>query len=148
MRATFMNAGSLFSIGVFFSLMVIGLASALPHTIITQLTAQNVPLPVAQQVASIPPVGVLFAAFLGYNPMQQLLGGKVLSSLPAHNAATLTGHSFFPNLISGPFQHGLMIVFWLAIGMSLVGAVASLARPRRQPAEAVSAQPEKAPADA
>ena len=130
MRATFMNAGSLFSIGVFFSLMVIGLASALPTTIITQLTAQHVPLAVAQQVAAIPPVGVLFAAFLGYNPMQQLLGTKVLSSLPPQNSATLTGHSFFPNLISGPFHHGLMIVFWLAIGMSLVGAFASLAKPK------------------
>jgi MFS family permease len=130
MRATFMNAGSLFSIGVFFSLMVIGLASALPTTIVTQLTAQHVPLAVAQQVAAIPPVGVLFAAFLGYNPMQQLLGTKVLSSLPPQNSATLTGHSFFPNLISGPFHHGLMIVFWLAIGMSLVGAFASLAKPK------------------
>jgi MFS family permease len=131
MRSTFMNAGSVFSIGVFFSLMVVGLASALPHTIVTQLTAQNVPAPVAQQVASIPPVGVLFAAFLGYNPMQQLLGDKVLGALPAKNSATLTGHEFFPNLISGPFHHGLVIVFWLAIGMSLVGAAASLAKPRR-----------------
>jgi MFS family permease len=130
MRATFMNAGSLFSIGVFFSLMVIGLASALPHAIVTQLTAQNVPASVAQQVAAIPPVGVLFAAFLGYNPMQQLLGAKVLNALPAKNAATLTGHQFFPNLISGPFHHGLMIVFWLAIAMSLVGALASLAKPK------------------
>ena len=130
MRATFMNAGSLFSIGVFFSLMVIGLASALPSTIVTELTAQHVPLAVAQQVAAIPPVGVLFAAFLGYNPMQQLLGSHVLSTLPKQNAATLTGHQFFPNLISGPFHHGLMIVFWLAIGMSLVGAAASLAKPK------------------
>ncbi|HTJ67357.1 MAG TPA: MFS transporter [Actinospica sp.] len=130
MRATFMNAGSLFSIGVFFSLMVVGLASALPNTIMTQLTAQHVPAAVAQQVAAIPPVGVLFAAFLGYNPMQQLLGNQVLSSLPKQNAATLTGHQFFPNLISGPFHHGLMIVFWLAIGMSLVGAAASLAKPK------------------
>ncbi|WP_211244774.1 MFS transporter [Actinospica robiniae] len=131
MRSTFMNAGSLFSIGVFFSLMVIGLASQLPHAIVTQLTAQNVPAGVAQQVAAIPPVGVLFAAFLGYNPMQQLLGDKVLNNLPPQNAQTLTGHQFFPNLIAGPFQHGLMIVFWLAIGMSVVGAAASLAKPRR-----------------
>jgi MFS family permease len=148
MRATFMNAGSLFSIGVFFSLMVVGLASALPHTIVTQLTAQNVPPAVAQQVAAIPPVGVLFAAFLGYNPMQQLLGNQVLSKLPAQNAKTLTGHSFFPNLISGPFHHGLMIVFWLAIAMSVVGAVASLARPRKATADAVVTQPAKTPADA
>jgi MFS family permease len=130
MRATFMNAGSLFSIGVFFSLMVVGLASALPSTIVTQLTAQHVPVAVAQQVAAVPPVGILFAAFLGYNPIQQLLGSKMLDSLPKANAQTLTGHQFFPNLIAGPFHHGLMIVFWLAIGMSLVGAAASLAKPK------------------
>jgi len=133
MRSTFMNAGMVFSIGLFFSLMVIGLASQLPNTLITQLTAQHVPMNVAQQVATIPPVGVLFAAFLGYNPMQQLLGSKVLSSLPHQNAATLTGRDFFPNLISGPFHHGLIIVFWLAIGMSLVGAAASLAKARKAP---------------
>ena len=131
MRATFLNAGSLFSIGVFFSLMVVGLASALPNTIVTQLTAQNVPVAIAHQVASVPPVGILFAAFLGYNPMQQLLGTKVLASLPAKNSATLTGHQFFPNLVSGPFHHGLIIVFWLAIGMSLIGAAASLVKARK-----------------
>ena len=143
MRATFMNAGSLFSIGVFFSLMVIGLASALPNTIVTELTAQHVPAAVAHQVAAVPPVGILFAAFLGYNPMQQLLGTKVLAALPAKNSATLTGHQFFPNLVSGPFHHGLMIVFFLAIGMSLVGAAASLAKPKvaAGPANPVPPQP-------
>ncbi|HEX4789667.1 MAG TPA: MFS transporter, partial [Actinospica sp.] len=122
-----------FSIGLFFSLMVIGLASQLPSTMSSALIAQNVPPAVAHQIATIPPVGVLFAAFLGYNPMQQLLGSHVLSSLPAHNAATLTGRDFFPNLIAGPFHHGLIIVFWLAIVMSLVGAAASLARSRKVP---------------
>jgi len=154
MRSTFMNAGMVFSIGLFFSLMVIGLASQLPSTLSTGLIAQHVPANVAHQVATIPPVGVLFAAFLGYNPMQQLLGTHVLSSLPAQNAATLTGRDFFPNLIAGPFHHGLIIVFWLAIGMSLVGAVASLARSRNNTFEAIPAQPKsdakpsKASADA
>jgi MFS family permease len=141
MRSTFMNAGMVFSIGLFFSLMVIGLASQLPSTMSAGLIAQHVPANVAHQVATIPPVGVLFAAFLGYNPMQQLLGTHVLSSLPAQNAATLTGRDFFPNLIAGPFHHGLIIVFWLAIGMSLVGAVASLARSSKAPIEATPARP-------
>jgi MFS family permease len=157
MRSTFMNAGMVFSIGLFFSLMVIGLASQLPSTMSSALIAQNVPPSVAHQIATIPPVGVLFAAFLGYNPMQQLLGTHVLSSLPAQNAATLTGRDFFPNLIAGPFHHGLIIVFWLAIVMSLVGAAASLARSRRTPPglDAIPAQPRqrtgkssKAPTDA
>ncbi|HYR61579.1 MAG TPA: hypothetical protein VET24_02955 [Actinomycetota bacterium] len=74
MRATFMNSGVLLSIGLFFSLMIAGLASALPHTMSAGLTAQGIPAPVATRVASLPPVGSLFAAFLGYNPMKTLLG--------------------------------------------------------------------------
>src|SRR4051812_374339 len=130
MRATFQNAGMVLSIGVFFSLMVAGLAGSLPHTLDSGLTAQGVPAPAAQAIAGLPPVGSLFAAFLGYNPIQELLGPGILSHLPAANAHTLTGREFFPNLISGPFHDGLVIVFWLAIAMALVGALASLATPR------------------
>jgi MFS family permease len=132
MRSTFQNSGMVLSIGLFFSLMVVGLASSLPSTLYSGLTAQGVPAQAAHAVAALPPVGVLFAAFLGYNPIQQLLGPHVLGALPAHNAATLTGRQFFPHLIAGPFHDGLIVVFWLAIGMSLVGALASAIRPPRR----------------
>jgi MFS family permease len=128
MRATFQNAGMVLSIGIFFSLMVAGLAGSLPHTLTTGLTAQGVPLPAAQAVAGLPPVGTLFAAFLGYNPIQELLGPQVLGRLPSANAHTLTGRQFFPNLISGPFHTGLVVVFCLAIAMSLIAAAACLLR--------------------
>jgi MFS family permease len=131
MRATFQNSGMVLSIGLFFSLMVIGLASSLPTTLFNGLTAQGVPASAAHAVAALPPVGVLFAAFLGYNPIQQLLGPHVLHALPAQNAATLTGRQFFPHLIAGPFHDGLVVVFWLAIAMALVGAFASLVRAPR-----------------
>ncbi len=131
MRSTFQNSGMVLSIGLFFSLMVIGLASSLPTTLFSGLTAQGVPASAAHAVAALPPVGVLFAAFLGYNPIQQLLGPHVLHALPAQNAATLTGRQFFPHLIAGPFHDGLVVVFWLAIAMSLVGAAASLVRAPR-----------------
>src|SRR5262249_34712560 len=88
----------------------------------------------AQQVAGLPPVSTLFATFLGNNPIQHLLGGTV-STLPPHDAATLTGHEFFPRLVSGPFHHGLTIVFTAATVMALVAAAASRARGRRQRAE-------------
>ncbi|MFD0397460.1 MFS transporter [Kitasatospora sp. NPDC127121] len=133
MRATFQNAGMVLSIGVFFSLMVAGLAGSLPHTLTAGLTAQGVPAADAHTIASLPPVGTLFAAFLGYNPIQQLLGPHVLGMLPAANARTLTGREFFPQLISGPFHDGLVVVFWLAIAMSLVAAAASLVRERTGP---------------
>ncbi|MFJ2779546.1 MULTISPECIES: MFS transporter [unclassified Kitasatospora] len=133
MRATFQNAGMVLSIGVFFSLMVAGLAGSLPHTLSSGLTAQGVPAGDAQTIASLPPVGTLFAAFLGYNPIRQLLGPHVLGQLPEANAHTLTGRQFFPQLISGPFHDGLVVVFWLAIAMSLVAAAASLVRGRTRP---------------
>ncbi|MEY9856716.1 MFS family permease [Catenulispora sp. GAS73] len=124
-RATFMNAGMVLSMGIFFSLMVAGLSSSLPHTLSSGLTAQGVPAGTATQISHLPPVATLFAAFLGYNPMQQLLGPSTLHALPAANAQTLTGREFFPHLISGPFHDGLMVVFWLAIAMAVIGAVAS-----------------------
>ncbi|WP_078901704.1 MFS transporter [Actinacidiphila yeochonensis] len=137
MRATFQNAGMVLSIGVFFSLMVAGLARSLPHTLSTGLAAQGVPAANAHAVANTPPVGTLFAAFLGYNPIQQLLGPDLLHKLPKANADKLTGREFFPHLISGPFHDGLVVVFSLAIVMSLVAAAASLIRARRTRAEQV-----------
>ena len=130
MRATFQNAGQVLSIGVFFSLMVAGLARSLPATLSGGLTGQGVPAGTADAIAQLPPVGTLFAAFLGYNPIGELLGPQVLGALPPANAAKLTGLDFFPQLIAGPFHDGLVIVFWLAIGMAVVGALASLLRAR------------------
>ena len=130
MRGTFFNAGSSLSIGIFFSLMIAGLAASLPSTLYNGLTAHHVSKTLAHGIASQPPVGSLFAAFLGYNPVQTLLG-KHLNSLPPGDRTTLAGHEFFPNLISQPFHQGLVIVFLAAIVMSVIGAVASLARGRR-----------------
>ncbi len=139
MRATFQNSGTSLSIGVFFSLMIIGLASSLPRTLSAGLQAQGVPAPVAAGVATLPPVATLFAAFLGQNPIAHLLAPSgVLHNLPAHNAAALTGNRFFPQLISGPFHHGLTIVFGTAAAMALIAAVASLSRGKQQ---RVSSQP-------
>jgi MFS family permease len=129
MAGTVLNAGSSLSIGIFFSLMIAGLASTLPTTLTNGLTAQGVSPSVAQQIGGLPPVGSLFAAFLGYNPMQSLLGPSgTLQQIPPANAATLTGKEFFPNLISQPFHHGLVVVFTAAALMMLVGALASLFR--------------------
>ncbi len=132
MRSTFQNSGMSLSIGIFFSLMVAGLAATLPRTLNSGLRAQGVPAGVASHVAHLPPVSTLFSALLGYNPMRTLLGPSgVLKKLPAHNVAVLTGNRFFPNLISGPFHHGLIIVFSAAIAMSLAGALISLLRGRQ-----------------
>jgi MFS family permease len=129
MRSTFQNSGMALSIGVFFSLLIAGLASRLPQTLEAGLRAQGVPASVAQHAASLPPVSTVFSAFLGINPVRTLLGPTgVLQTLPAHNAAVLTGKQFFPNLISAPFHHGLVIVFATATAMSVLAAAASLLR--------------------
>ena len=131
MRGTFFNSGSALSIGIFFSLMIVGLASTLPHTLTSGLVSQGVPTDLAAQIGALPPVGSLFAAFLGYNPLAQLLGPSgVLQQIPASNAATLTGKQFFPHLLSGPFHHGLIVVFTAAAVMTLIGAAASLIKPK------------------
>jgi hypothetical protein len=134
MRSTFQNSGTSLSIGVFFSLMIAGLASSLPATLSTGLQAQHVPADVAAGVAQLPPVSTLFAAFLGVNPIGHLLAPTgILPSLPAHNVAVLTGTRFFPELISGPFHHGLVIVFTTAAIIAAIAAIASATRPRPHP---------------
>jgi MFS family permease len=128
MMNTFQNAAQVLSIGVFFSVIALGLASSLPSRLFNGLVAQGVPATTAHQVASLPPVGSLFAAFLGYNPIQHLVPASVLDHLPAGHAAYLTGRSFFPNLVSPAFATGLHYAFDFAIGCSLVAALASLLR--------------------
>jgi MFS family permease len=128
MLATFMNSASVLSIGVFFTLMIVGLSSGLPHALQSGLVAHGVPTGDATRVSQLPPVATLFASFLGYNPMATLLGPHVLGGLPAGQAQALTGRSFFPNLISGPFHTALVYAFVFAIVACLVAAVASLLR--------------------
>jgi MFS family permease len=129
MRSVFQNSGMSLSIGIFFSLMIAGLAASLPRTLSSGLRAQGVPASVAAHVANLPPVSTLFSALLGYNPVQNMLAPSgTLAKLPAHNAAVLTGRQFFPHLIAGPFHQGLIIVFTAAAAMSVLGALVSLLR--------------------
>jgi MFS family permease len=127
MRSTLQNTGMALSIGVFFSLLITGLAKTLPSSMFAGLTAQHVPAAVAHSAAGLPPVGSLFAAFLGYNPIAQLLG-PALHQVPAASAAVITGKSFFPQLVSDPFHAGLVIVFTMSIALCVVSAIASALR--------------------
>jgi hypothetical protein len=113
------------SIGVFFSLMLAGLAASLPQSMEAGLLAQHVPPDVAHAVAKTPPVASLFAAFLGYNPMGQLIPAAVLHALPPGSAATLTGKAFFPALMSGPFKHGLAFAFSFSALLYVLAGLAS-----------------------
>lgn len=124
-RGTLMNGGMALSMGMFFSLMVAGLSTTLPDAMGSGLRAQGVPSEVAQSVADLPPVGSLFATFLGYNPVEQLLGPTGVLHKAGVHGDVLTGPDFFPHLISGPFHAGLIVVFGAAAVLMFLGAVAS-----------------------
>ena len=132
MRSTFQNSGTALSIGIFFSLMIAGLASSLPATLTAGLQRQGVPHAIAHQIGVLPPVSSLFASVLGVNPVQHLLASAdALASLPAASQHILTGQEFFPDLISAPFHQGLTVVFAVATGLSVLAALASLLRGTR-----------------
>ena len=134
MRATFQNSGTALSIGVFFSLLIAGLAASLPKTLTSGLRQHGVPAAIAHHIGTLPPVSSLFAAVLGVNPLQHLLAaGGELSRLPAASQRALTGREFFPDLISGPFHHGLVVVFAVAAALAVLAGLASLLRGGRPP---------------
>jgi MFS family permease len=128
MNQTFQNSAQVLSMGIFFTLLIVGLSATLPHDMLAGLQAHGVPHADAVKAAHLPAISIVFAAFLGYNPIQHLVGGKVLGKLPAHQHQILTGHSFFPHLISGSFSSGLHDAFLFAIVACLIAAVASWSR--------------------
>jgi MFS family permease len=131
MSGVFQNAAMVLSMGIFFTLMISGIASLLPHSLVGALTTQHVPGAVAAKVSHLPPITSLFAALLGYNPMKSILGAAVLSHLPAGSVTTLTSRTFFPTLLEKPFASGLTLAFTFgAIACALAG-LASLLRGKK-----------------
>ena len=128
MNTTFQNSAQVLSIGIFFTLIILGLADNLPSALVSGLTAHGVPVATAVSISHLPPVSTLFAAFLGYNPASHLLGPHVLSQLTPAQRNTITGERFFPGLISDSFRDGLHTAFAFAIVMCLAGAAASWTR--------------------
>ena len=131
MRASFYNVGFPISIGVFFSLMIVGLNTRVPQALYNGLIQNGVSATVATELSKLPPVSYLFAALLGYNPLGTLLGPTVLNSLPPDAAATLTSRSYFPQLIAASFHQGLIVVFTFSVVICLIAAAASWQRGRK-----------------
>ena len=150
MRATFQNAATMLSMGIFFTIVILGLAGGLPGVLSTGLVAAGLPVAVAHGVAKLPPTAALFAAFLGYNPLGTLLPSVVLHALPAAARAHLLSLTFFPHLIAPAFMKGLRDAFYISIALSLVAAVVSLLRGNRyihgMDAAAGALSPENRPA--
>ena len=131
MRATFMNAGQMLSMGIFFSIVISVLSQRLPPVMFHGLVAYHVPATAAHRVSHLPPIAALFAALLGYNPMKIMLKPALLAAVPPAFRASLVGRTFFPRLIAHPFMDALRVVFWFSVVMSLIAAVASLLRGKR-----------------
>ncbi|HEX4204375.1 MAG TPA: MFS transporter [Ktedonobacteraceae bacterium] len=128
MNSTTTNAATVVSMAVFFSIVTLGLAAALPATMSSGLIRAGLQTNIANQIAHLPPIAALFGAFLGYNPMGTLIPHQVLQQLPAASQANLLGKAFFPNLISGPFMVGLHAAFYISAALCLIGGIASLFR--------------------
>ena len=107
MNSTFQNSGQVLSIGIFFTLMIVGLSTSLPAALLHGLVGVGVPTDVAQHIASLPPVSTLFASFLGYNPLVHLIGPHVMATLPIHTQIAVSSRRFFPTIIAQPFRDGL-----------------------------------------
>jgi MFS family permease len=136
MATTFQNSATVLSIGIFFTVITIGLAASLPAHLYSGLVANGVPAADATRLSHLPPIGTLFASLLGYNPIQQILttsGTGLAHSLTPAQLAHLTGRGFFPQLISAPFGQGLHYAFDFAIVCSVVAALASALRGKRRP---------------
>jgi MFS family permease len=131
MRATFQNAANSLSITFIFTIVIIGLAGTLPTTLFQGLTQAGLPAVDARAAANLPPTAALFAAFLGYNPLQTILPPQIVSALPAAAQAQLLGKTFFPNLLSGPFESGLRIAFSISAVLMVIAALASMLRGKK-----------------
>jgi len=133
MSTTFVNSAQVLSIGIFFSLIIVGLSSSLPHSLYNGLVTHGVSSTAAHRVSSLSPVSTLFAALLGYNPIRELLGPHALAALPHAQQVTLTGRKFFPSLIGAPFRSGLHAAFDFAIAGSILAAGISWTRSGKAP---------------
>jgi MFS family permease len=128
MRVTFAQSGMPLSMGLFFTLLVLGLNAKVPAAMYSGLLAHGIPVAKATQLSHLPPLGYIFAAFLGYNPLKSLLGPHVLGHLGPSQVAALTSRSFFPHLIGPSFKHGLIMILTVAVVMSVIAAIASALR--------------------
>jgi MFS family permease len=131
MSGVFQNAAMVLSMGIFFTLMISGIASDLPAALYHGLVVNNVPSAVATKVSHLPPISSLFAALLGYDPIKSILGAAFLSHLPAHSAAILSGRRFFPTLLSKPFSDGLNLAFLFGAIACVLAGIASLLRGKK-----------------
>jgi EmrB/QacA subfamily drug resistance transporter len=130
MRSTLQNTGSIVGLSILFTVVIAVLSADLPHSIGSALTSAG-----ASQLApafdQIPPTAALFAAFLGYNPMQTFLSQlphSMTASLSTQTISVLTGMTWFPLAIAPAFMASLNVAFYFNVALAVVAAAASALR--------------------
>lgn len=131
MRSTFTNISFMFSMALFFTILILGMSTELSTALYSGMVNAGIPANASMQISKLPPTAALFSAFLGYNPMKTLLPASVYSALPNSTKTEVTGLSFFPHLLSKPFMDGMKLVLYIGSGMALIAAIASALRGKR-----------------
>jgi EmrB/QacA subfamily drug resistance transporter len=131
MRSTLQNTGMAMSMTLYFTILILGLVKNLPPILYGGLIQAGVPAAVAQKAAEMPPTTALFSAFLGYNPMNSILGNDAVSALPAAARSAILGNRFFPTTIAPAVMSSLRLAFYISAALSLIAAVASWMRGKR-----------------
>ena len=132
MRATFQNAATALSISLIFTFFTIGLAANLPPIMHAGLVGKGVSEATATTISNMPPTGLLFATFLGYNPLGTLLPQAELAHLSSAASKTLVSTEYFPTLISPAFIDGTKLAFSLCALVCIVAAAASFYHSRKK----------------
>ncbi len=124
MRMTINNVSSTISMAIFFSITITIFSQKLPSAMISSATAIGVPYQLALRLSNIPPSGALFGAFLGVNPIS-VIPSQLLSTLSPSTLAALESSTFFPKVIGPSFMVGLSYSIYIALALSILGAVFS-----------------------
>ena len=135
MRSVMTSMANTVSIALYFSILLSGFESGLPHALYTSLMAAGFPQQVAEEVARMPPTAALFAAFLGYNPMKVVLEslgsyGAALARADPSGVSEVLSNTWFPRVIAPPFMEGFRLTLAVSAGLVVAAAVASALRGR------------------
>lgn len=130
MQYTIMNTAFTISMGIFFTIVIVGISQRFPEEITSSFTSIG-----ASQLAplfnQIPPTGALFSAFLGYNPvgtMLQSLPQQTINMIPQQIITTITGTTWFPKTLANAFMPSLQMAFYIGAVMSAIAAIFSAFR--------------------
>lgn len=130
MMQTLNNTAMASSMAIFFTILIIGITQKFPEAMVTSLASIG-----ASQLApifsNIPPTGALFAAFLGYNPVNTILSAlppQVVAQIPSTTISTMNGSTWFPTTFANAFIPSLKTSFIFGAFLSIVAAILSAMR--------------------